>query len=216
VSDEFAGKTGPCPNCKTSIQVPDKSQEVKVHAPDEFGGARGATGKLVLKPIARLESKFQPVVAAGVAAAVVVVAAITWIAGPVLQENLMIRVAGLVLITPPLVVAAYLFLHHDDELEPYRGIPLYVRSSICAAGYILLWGVFAHVTGNFAGGELWNWFVVAPPFLIMGSLVALATLDLDFGSGFLHYAFYVLVTIVLQWLAGMGWVWSAAGQPTVG
>jgi hypothetical protein len=76
--------------------------------------------------------------------------------------------------------------------------------------------VFAHVTGNFAGGELWNWFVVAPPFLIMGSLVALATLDLDFGSGFLHYAFYVLVTIVLQWLAGMGWVWSAAGQATVG
>ena len=47
VDDKFAGKTGPCPNCKTKITIPEKKAEVKIHAPDEFaGGGKGVTGKL--------------------------------------------------------------------------------------------------------------------------------------------------------------------------
>jgi hypothetical protein len=57
-------------------------------------------------------------------------------------------------------------------------------------------------------GDIWNWVFVAPPFLITGALVALASLDLDFGSGFFHYAFFVLVSMVLRWAAGMGWLWQ--------
>jgi hypothetical protein len=57
-------------------------------------------------------------------------------------------------------------------------------------------------------GEFWSWLFVAPPFLIMGGLTALACFDLDFGNGIFHYAFYVLVTILLCWVAGMGWVWQ--------
>ena len=53
VSDKFAGKSGPCPNCKRTLEVPEKTQEVKVHAPEQFaGGGRSTTGKLVLKPVA--------------------------------------------------------------------------------------------------------------------------------------------------------------------
>ncbi len=60
VDDKFAGKTGPCPKCKTKITIPEKKAEVKIHAPDEFsGGGKGVTGKLVLKPIARRRSPHQ-------------------------------------------------------------------------------------------------------------------------------------------------------------
>lgn len=215
VSDQFAGKSGPCPKCKTVIRIPDKSDEVKVHGPAEFDGARGASGKLVLKPIAREQAKFQPVVAAGIAAAAIVVVVVAWIAGPLIQESLIVRTIALALISPPLVVGAYSFLHHDDELDPYEGTPLYVRSLICAAGYMLLWGVFGHVSGNIAPDQIFNWFIIAPPFLVMGSLIALATLDMDMGSGFFHYVFYVLVTMMLRWLAGLGWIWESA-SPAVG
>ena len=45
VSDKFAGKKGPCPNCKRTLQVPTKEQEVQVHAPEAFaGGGKNASG----------------------------------------------------------------------------------------------------------------------------------------------------------------------------
>ena len=55
VSDKFAGKEGPCPNCKNVIKVPDKSEEVVIHAPDD-GAPKDRSGKSVLKPITRKET----------------------------------------------------------------------------------------------------------------------------------------------------------------
>jgi hypothetical protein len=43
--------------------------------------------------------------------------------------------------------------------------------------------------------------------------VPLACLDLEYGNGFFHYAFYLLVTVLLRWLAGMGWVWEIPSTP---
>ena len=40
---------------------------------------------------------------------------------------------ALLLISPPLVIAAYEVLR-DDELEPYRGLPLDVRSALLRPG----------------------------------------------------------------------------------
>jgi hypothetical protein len=128
---------------------------------------------------------------------------------------LVARIAGLVVISPPLVLAAYWFLR-DDELEPHSGKSLYIRAAVCALAYIGLWGMYSFVADPARGiltGELWTWVFVAPPFLFTGALVALASLDLEFGNAFFHYSFYLLVTILLGWMAGMGWIWnlSAAG-----
>ena len=65
VSEKFAGQTGPCPNCKKPLRVPTKEEEVKVHAPEEFaGGGKTTSGKLVTKPIARVDTKLRPVAVA--------------------------------------------------------------------------------------------------------------------------------------------------------
>ena len=145
VSDKFAGKSGPCPSCKRTLHVPEKSEEVQVHAPEEFaGGGRTKTGKLAIEPVAFTPAKLQPVTAVLVVAAVLIVLAIAWLAGRCIPKSLIATTIGLLVVSPPLVVAAYTVLHNDD-LEPYRGKELYVRSTLCALAYAALWGVF-HLT----------------------------------------------------------------------
>ena len=76
VDDKFAGKTGPCPHCKTKITVPQKQPEVKVHAPEAFsGGGKTVSGKLALKPIAREQTRVKPLaIAASVAGVIAAIA----------------------------------------------------------------------------------------------------------------------------------------------
>lgn len=211
VSDRFAGQSGACPKCKHPIKVPKKEEEVKVHSPEEFAdGGRSTTGQLLTKPIAKKRVQFQPVVAVAIGGGTLVVLLLTWAAGSLIAGNIVVRAVGLLLVSVPLVIGAYWFLRNDD-LEPYHGTALYVRAGICAAAYVILWFVYGHVSGTgMMQGEIWQWLFVAPPILITGALAALGCFDLDFGDGLLHYAFYVVVTILLRAVAGMGWIWEAA------
>lgn len=209
VHDKFAGKSGPCPKCKATIRIPTKSDEVQVHTPDQFAGAgRGAEGKLVLKPIAREEVKVRPVTLAAFVGAGVVVLALAWAGGRAgLFESYLIRAGVLLVLSPVLAMAAYTFLR-DDELEPFRGREFYLRGAICAAVYMILWGGFAYVTAYFPPEEFWQWIVIAPPFLAIGTAAGWLSFDIEPANGFFHYAFYLLVTVILGWVAGLGWVWD--------
>jgi hypothetical protein len=205
VSEKFAGQTGACPKCKHKIQVPTKAQEVQVHAPEAFGGGGKTTsGKLATKPIARSETKLDPVKAVAIAGTSLVVLLVAWAGGSLFRHPAGCAI-GLILVSPPLVIAAYAFLHDEEQLQPYRGTALYVRSAICTAVYVILWGAFVLVARqgliSTSLDDMWMWLVVAPPFFIVGALTALASLDLDFGNGFFHYACYVVVTGVLAWVA---------------
>lgn len=210
VSDKFAGKSGPCPNCKRTLQVPTKEQEVQVHAPEAFaGGGKSAEGKLITKPIARVNAKFKPVTMAIISASVLGVLAITFIGGRAgVFGNWIVTAVGLLLVSPPLILAAYEVLR-DDELEPYRGVALYARMAACTFVYVSLWGVFAVL--SFRGlvtGELWNWIFLAVPFIVVGGMTAMGVFDLEFGDGVFHFCFYLVATLALRWAAGMKWIWD--------
>jgi hypothetical protein len=210
VSDQFAGKSGPCPGCKRTLQVPEKDQEVKVHAPEEFaGGGRSTSGKLVIKPVAFTPAKLRPVTAAAIVAAVLTTLVVAWVGGRMhLFDSMIVTTLGLLIVSPPLIAAAYSVLH-DDEFEPYRSKELYLRAAWCGLGYIALWGLFVLLgSRGVVTGELWSWLYLAPPFVLAGGLFALAALDLDFGDALLHYGFYLVATIILRWAAGMKWVWD--------
>jgi hypothetical protein len=211
VDDKFAGKTGPCPHCKTKITVPQKQPEVTVHAPAEFsGGGKSTTGKMLLKPIARQEARITPLriaaIAGGALAAIAYAAAIRMMAGePGSMKQIVLCGAGLLAIAPVLAVAAYLVLR-DVELEPYRGKELYIRAGICGMVYALLWGVFAYVRGVLFKDtpiELFMWLFIAPPFFVVGGMAGKFSFDLETANGFFHYAFYVAVTILLGLIAGV-------------
>ena len=58
VGDQHAGKSGACPKCKGSIQIPEAGEEVVIHAPELEAGAVDSKGRSVLKPIKRKEAKF--------------------------------------------------------------------------------------------------------------------------------------------------------------
>lgn len=210
VNDKFAGKSGPCPKCKHKIDVPDLQEEVEVHAPTEFeGGGRSTTGKLVTKPIAWQEVRLTPVAMAAIAAVALTILGVSWAAGEQIENNLAVRIVGLLLVSPLLVVAAYWFLRNED-LEAYQGVSLYIRAAVCGTVYAAIWGAYSYVAGMVLSPEpeLWQWFFMVPPLLAIGGAVPLVSLDLNYENGFFHYVFYVLITVVLGWIAGMGWPWD--------
>ena len=210
VSDKFAGKKGPCPSCKTEIQIPRADQKVVIQEPDEFvSGGKSVAGRPDIKPIARRETKVKPIVIVAIAAAALAVFIVALLLGRAgtLQDNMLLTAIGLLAVSPPIAVAGYVFLQNDEDLEPYRGKKLYLRAAICGVIYTILWGVFLHVAGIFMTGDLWEWIVVAP-FFVGGAMAALACLDLDFAGGFLHFTFYMLLTILLRWAVGSGWIWN--------
>jgi hypothetical protein len=107
-----------------------------------------------------------------------------------------------------LVLVGYNMLYDVEELEPYRGRVLMIRAAICTAAYVAIWAGFSFFGAQYLTGEIWNWLLVGTPFVILGAIAALACFDFDFGTAFLHFGFYLLVTILLRWLAGLGWIWE--------
>jgi hypothetical protein len=215
VNEKFAGKSGPCPKCKKIIKVPDKAEEVVIHAPEAFEhGGRGVDGKLALKPIDREETKITPLTIVIIAAAIIFIFLGDWILGKTIFQKLVlfgtidVVIAVCLLVVSPLVAwAAYNFLRNDD-LEPYREKELYLRSLICGAGYVVLWGVFIYAFHRVNPVDFLTWGILTVPFLIAGTGAAWASLDLEPGNAFCHYAFYLIVTVILRFVAGMGWIWK--------
>lgn len=205
VSDKFAGQKGPCPNCKTVITIPSKSEEVVVHAPEEFG-PKDSAGRAVLKPIFRTETRFsiKTAVAIGVVVLCVLIAALLLrskdgkVSRPILAT-------GAVLLGPALALAGYTFLR-NDELEPHRGNSLLIRSLICGIVYAGLWGLYSLGVWYLNEGdqpELFMMLFIGPVIVGIGAATAAATFDFDFLTGGFHYGLYLLVTVLLRVIMGM-------------
>ncbi len=205
VSDKFAGQKGPCPNCKATIQIPDKSSEVVVHAPESFG-PKDSSGRAVLKPIFRQETRFSPIAAIAIGAAVLTLLVVavmlrsyegnvpTWLLG-----------LGAVLLGPPLAYGGYTFLR-DDELEPYRGTELLVRSLVCGLIYAGAWGLYWAGIVFLNDGEsleIFQMVFAAVPLLAIGAGGAFVSFDFDFGTGLIHFSLYLVVTVLLRLLMGL-------------
>ena len=118
VSDKFAGKTGNCPKCKHEITVPEKGDEVVIHAPED-AGPKDSSGRSVSKPILREETRFSIpwAIGIGVAALAVLITAVV-IRYNVTEVPPLLLVFGAVGLAPPLVLGGYSFLR-DDELQAY-------------------------------------------------------------------------------------------------
>lgn len=211
VDDKFAGRTGACPNCKAPIRVPTKEEEVKIHAPGEAPIAAGEPGSnLVIKPLERLDTGWGRTGAIVIGVSVVAAVIAAWLGGRsgIFEESLLARGVGLLVISPPLVIAGYTFLRQSEDLDPYCGKQLWMRAAICSLVYVILWWVYGYVANQVLTEEIWTWAYVAPPFFIVGGLAALSCLDLDPTSAFFHYSFYVGATILLRAAAGLGWIWQ--------
>ncbi len=223
VSDKFAGKKGPCPSCKEVIQIPEKSEEVVVHAPEEFG-PKNASGQSVLKPIEREETKFSTIaIVIGITLAILFPAAALALrlvgAFDLGQEDApagfaaanamrwLVLGIGAICVAPPVVASGYTFLR-DSELEGYQGTAFWVRVAACSVIYGALWGLYLYVIRmlGFVGEA------PSPPFLtflvpllvIPGAITAMALFDLDATLASVHYGYYLVVCVLLRLIAGLG------------
>jgi hypothetical protein len=210
VADKFAGKKGPCPNCKAVITIPKKEEEVIIHAPEHSeAGAVGAGGRHVLKTYKRKDTKFQPLVFTGVIGFVLVALLVALVLRSLGQTESWMMAAAAIIMGPPLAWAGYTFLR-DPELEGYHGNMLVIRALACGLVYALLWGVFIFLGGRFFGPdalkkglEIWQMVALVVPVFAAGTLAAYAALDLDPGSAFFHCAMYFAVTVLLRLVAGL-------------
>jgi hypothetical protein len=209
VSDKFAGKQGPCPNCKTVLTVPKKGEEAVIHAPQEFG-PKGKTGQAVLKPIARTDRQFSPIVAVVVAGVTLMLFVLAWLVGRSFQGDppLIILAAGALVLAPPIAYAGYSVLR-DEELEPYRGRALWIRVAIVGVVYAATWAIASlWIRGyvlDLSGDELeaFHLGMIIPGMIGVGAFASFAALDLEAASAGMHYSFYLIVTVLLRLIMGM-------------
>jgi len=203
VQDKFAGKQGPCPQCKTVIQIPELDEQVVIHAP-ESAAPKDSKGRSVIDPIKRQETKVSTKLAIGIGVLIVAVLGIAL--GLRVYEGdvpFFIKMLGAISLAPPLVLGGYAFLR-DAELEPYRGKELAIRVLACSAAYAGLWGIFVFVPTvlgiEFTPTQL---AIVTVPFVLVGAFAAFASFDLEYLNGIMHYGLYLVVTVLMRVVAGL-------------
>lgn len=203
VSEKFAGKQGPCPACKVVIRIPEAGvqEEVKIHEPENFG-PKDAAGRQVLKPIFREETKLGPVAIAGIVGGVVVVLIVALVLRFQFHgENIpqILLVLGALALAPPLVIGGYSFLR-DDELQPHRGTGLYIRVAVCSLLYAGIWAAYAIAKNvlDMQTVEVYQMAFIIPLMMVVGAVIGLGSLDLDFLNGAMHYGLYLGTTVLLR------------------
>lgn len=208
VSDQFAGRTGPCPKCKQSIKIPELAvQAVTIHEPEAPVVSSAGTGRAPTAPIRRIDKPVSATRFVALAAAALAVVAAAWAAGRMIgpeklggEWSWMLALGGF-LVAVPCTLLGYAAVR-DRELEPYSGTPLLVRSLACAAVYAALWIVKGQLPTE-ATQEMWQWLYLGPMFVVAGGLAALVSLELDWGPAIAHFSLYALFTSLLRWLAGL-------------
>jgi hypothetical protein len=215
VSEKFAGKSGPCPKCKNIIKIPEKKDEVVIHAPEDFG-PKGTAGAPVFKPIARTEVRLTTPQIAIILGSVLIVL----IAAVVMRVQFhgkvpqLVTFLGAILLGPPLAFATYTFLR-DDELEPFRGTEVLVRSLACGLAFAAIWGAYWLIFAYWYDFKPLpsaepNWQIMAaviPAMVAAGAFISQASFELEVTTGALHYSTYLIATVLLRLIMGMDPRW---------
>jgi hypothetical protein len=211
VGDKFAGKQGPCPKCKAVITIPKPTDEVIIHAPvHSEAGAMGVGGRHALKTYKKQDTKFKPLVFAGVAGFVLLAILVALVIRiEKIQPELWMLALAAITLGAPSAWSGYTFLR-DDELEGYRGSSQLLRAVICGLVFALLWGVYWFVGRQLFGPdafvkgmEIWQMAVLLIPVLFIGAGAAYVTFDMDLGSGFFLCGMYFAITVLLRLVAGL-------------
>jgi hypothetical protein len=227
VSEQFAGRKGPCPKCKAIIQIPTKDQEVVIHGSP--GGAAVEGGKTaggyraIPQPIFREDKGVSPLaIGIGVGSFLAILVGALVLRFVVLEMALDSRGREIGLTFPSLVALAigafvvaiptsyYGFRAletADIEKMPVREALL--RSLVCAACYAALWGlvwvfkVFVFEHGPTNPLALYEIAIYAPVMILIAGVAAMASFNLDYVKGLLHGGLYVALCVALRLIMGL-------------
>jgi len=204
VSDQFAGRTGPCPKCKQPITIPTPAvKAVTIHEPEAATAApgRSRTATIPFRRVERPVSTTALVLAGAGVAACMTGAWLVGFAWRPAEPPAWLLLAGAFIVAIPCVAIGYQAVR-ERELEPHRGRSLVLRVLACATVYAGLWAAKGMLPAD-ATAEMWQWLFLGPLFFVPGALAALVALELEWGPAVAHFSFYVLFTASLRWLAGL-------------
>ncbi len=212
VSEKFAGKEGPCPKCKKTIQIPSAAEEVQVHTPQEFG-PKTASGQAVFKPITRQDTRLTPVQWILIAATIVGFLVIAvMLRSSVTDKSTFpwwILLIASMAVAVPCVYAGYTFLRNSD-LGSIQGRELFARIAACVTAYGLSWLMIPIV--SYAVGPEIGAFIGVGLMIAVGAAVAWLFMQLDFSMGILHYGMFLGCCILLRVVAGFSALPRAEAQ----
>lgn len=207
VSEKFAGQEGPCPKCKALITIPKPEEEVVIHAPAHSeAGAVSAGGISTLKTSRKKDAKFRPIVFAVVLGVVLIVVLLAVLLRGAVLESWLVPIIATVLLGPPCAWAGYTFLR-DAELEPYRGVELWIRVTVCGLVFAMLWGVYLFIGEQLFADKVfqttlqlqtYQMFIVVAIVLGLGTFAGYVAFDLEPISAFFNFALFFTITILLR------------------
>lgn len=207
VSDKFAGKKGPCPKCKKQIAVPEKTDEIVIHAPRD-DAPKDSKGQSVLKPIQRTETRVTGravAITVGTIVVMLAAAAATRLWDPVPWWWVAL---GAIVLAPPAIYAAYGFAR-DAELAPLVGSELRNRLLILSAIFPALWLIYAFVPMyvlELRQPSDMSLFVAGIMLVIVagiGAFAAANALELEFSGGLAVAGLYLVGALILALIAGV-------------
>jgi len=209
VSAKFAGREGPCPSCKKPIKIPELSEQVVIHEQKEFQGVKGQGGQLVFKPVAKHDAQFSVTALAIILTVTIFVFIVAFFLGQSVEPQglTLAVVAGSILVALPVNWGGYWFLR-DDELEGYEGSELWIRVAICSLAYAAVWGIYAFLVGYWEldanlENNLPYYVIMAVVCLAAGAFIAAGSFDISPLPGLMHYALYIIVTLLLRMTMGL-------------
>ena len=207
VPDRFAGKRGPCPNCKTIILIPRLEDQVVIHDPEEAQAkAKGHKDRSIFKPLRRESQGFSRlqmvVVGIGVLFILLIAILIRFNVDNKDEFPKTILVMGTLALAYPVSIGGYLFLR-DEEMASFYRRPMFIRTGICAGVYCLMWAIYAFLTGFMDMPDSPMLYAgIGIICLLLGGIAPWATLDFNYTNGLLHCGFYVIVCVALCFVMG--------------
>lgn len=217
VSEQFAGKEGPCPKCKGTIRIPALSEQVVIAAPPP-SGPRDSQGRSILKPIRRTDTVLSNVQVALITVSIVGFLLVALLMRLMIGEDIfkfpywLLVIGAAIAIAPPLAYVGYHLLR-NQELGTINVSELRLRIGIGSAIYALLWGAFPLAALAFADKyELGTYLTAIIAMLLIGGVAGMYCFDLEYIMGLVHYGMYFVVCLVGRAVAGLGFLPSNTGS----
>jgi hypothetical protein len=207
VSEKYAGKSGPCPKCKGTIKIPDKTEEVVIHAPADKA-PKDSKGRSIFKPIRREEVKlgWPIILSASMAAVITFGIAVAFRVSQTPPPSALLALA-VILLAIPLVLAGYWFLR-DDDLQGYTGRELWIRCAVCALAFAIGWALYRWVPAfisdyaSLVEMTTLEMLVMILMMIALGTVAAVLSLELELGQAVALYMLYFILTFTLAWVSG--------------
>jgi len=218
VSDQFAGRSGPCPGCKTIIAIPTLEDQVIIEEPEHKPGSPGAHTKIDgISRRAGFFQRFEIITLCTLFATAAVVALLTRTlqsdpVGVLTSTTGILFGLGIMVLSLGSSLLGYGVLK-DSEVEAFDRRTTIIRSAITAAIYCLIALVFVVATlllDHDDDSRTLILTIVGVACFAIASFAPMVLFEMELMQGTLHVAVMICMTTLFCLLANNLHQWLLA------